>query len=123
MCIGTNLVDLGALSNFWYGFRPREEIYDLLERRRLQHHPLGGNLLQAQVRFDEVRRAFQVPAVRSGVQILGELPETGGLLSRGHLPGRSIQGAAPVRGGSLIAAVDDVGGRTFLLDADGRSQR
>jgi NADH:ubiquinone oxidoreductase subunit D len=25
-CIGTNLVDLGAISNFWYGFRPREEI-------------------------------------------------------------------------------------------------
>jgi NADH-quinone oxidoreductase subunit C/D len=29
--IGTNLVDLGALSNFWYAFRPREEIYELLE--------------------------------------------------------------------------------------------
>ena len=29
VCIGTNLVDLGAISNFWYGFRPREEIYDL----------------------------------------------------------------------------------------------
>jgi NADH dehydrogenase I D subunit len=31
VCIGTNLVDLGAITNFWYTFEPREEIYDLLE--------------------------------------------------------------------------------------------
>ena len=27
VCIGANLVDLGALTNFWYIFQPREEIY------------------------------------------------------------------------------------------------
>ena len=32
VCIGTNLVDMGALTNFWYFFRPREEIYELIER-------------------------------------------------------------------------------------------
>lgn len=32
VCIGTNLVDLGAITNFWYAFRPREEIYGLLEQ-------------------------------------------------------------------------------------------
>ena len=31
VCIGTNLVDIGAITNFWYAFEPREEIYDLLE--------------------------------------------------------------------------------------------
>jgi NADH-quinone oxidoreductase subunit C/D len=31
VCIGTNLVDMGALTNFWYLFRPREEIYGLIE--------------------------------------------------------------------------------------------
>jgi len=31
LCIGTNLVDLGALTNFWYFWKPREEIYDLVE--------------------------------------------------------------------------------------------
>ncbi|MGH9456119.1 MAG: NADH dehydrogenase (quinone) subunit D [Thermoanaerobaculia bacterium] len=31
VCIGTNLVDMGALTNFWYAFQPREEIYGLLE--------------------------------------------------------------------------------------------
>ncbi len=45
VCIGTNLVDLGALSNFWYSFRPREEIYDLLESC------CGGRLTVSYVRI------------------------------------------------------------------------
>src|ERR1051325_910871 len=32
VCIGTNAVDIGALTNFWYFFRAREEIYDLIEQ-------------------------------------------------------------------------------------------
>ncbi len=31
ICIGTNLVDMGALTNFWYLFQPREEIIALAE--------------------------------------------------------------------------------------------
>ena len=31
VCVGTNLVDMGALTNFWYMFQPREEIYGLVE--------------------------------------------------------------------------------------------
>jgi NADH-quinone oxidoreductase subunit C/D len=31
VCIGTNLVDMGALTNFWYFFNPRERIYELIE--------------------------------------------------------------------------------------------
>jgi len=31
VCVGTSLVDLGAITNFWYSFRAREVIYDLLE--------------------------------------------------------------------------------------------
>jgi NADH:ubiquinone oxidoreductase subunit D len=33
VCIGANLVDLGALTNFWYPFQPREEIIALAESR------------------------------------------------------------------------------------------
>jgi NADH-quinone oxidoreductase subunit C/D len=45
--IGTNLVDLGALTSFWYTFRPREEIYDLLEaccgaRLTVSYGRIGG---------------------------------------------------------------------------------
>ncbi len=38
VCIGANAVDIGALTNFWYFFRVREDIYDLLE-------PLCGSRL------------------------------------------------------------------------------
>ena len=31
VCNGSTLVDTGALTNFWYFFQPREEIYGLLE--------------------------------------------------------------------------------------------
>ena len=31
ICIGTNLVDMGALTNYWYLFQPREEIIALAE--------------------------------------------------------------------------------------------
>ena len=27
VCVGTNMVDLGALTNFWYFWKPREEVY------------------------------------------------------------------------------------------------
>lgn len=32
ICVGTNLVDIGALTNFWYLFNVREEVYTILER-------------------------------------------------------------------------------------------
>lgn len=32
VCLGANLVDLGALTNFWYLFNEREKIYTILER-------------------------------------------------------------------------------------------
>ncbi len=54
VCIGTNLVDLGAITNFWYSFRPREEIYDLIESC------CGGRLTVSYVRIGGV--ADDVPA-------------------------------------------------------------
>jgi NADH-quinone oxidoreductase subunit C/D len=47
VCLGANLVDLGALTNFWYYFQPREEIYGLLEacsggRLTVSYARIGG---------------------------------------------------------------------------------
>jgi NADH-quinone oxidoreductase subunit C/D len=47
VCIGANLVDLGALTNFWYFFQVREEIYGLLEscaggRLTVSYSRIGG---------------------------------------------------------------------------------
>jgi NADH-quinone oxidoreductase subunit C/D len=32
VCVGTNIVDIGALTNFWYAFNVREKAYDLIEK-------------------------------------------------------------------------------------------
>lgn len=32
VCVGTNIVDLGALTNFWYTFNVREKVYTLFEK-------------------------------------------------------------------------------------------
>lgn len=47
VCVGTNLVDLGALTNFWYMYNYREKIYDLFEeltgaRMMLNYPRIGG---------------------------------------------------------------------------------
>jgi NADH-quinone oxidoreductase subunit C/D len=47
VCNGTTLVDAGALTNFWYLFQPREEIYGLLEsccgsRLTVSYGRIGG---------------------------------------------------------------------------------
>ncbi len=54
VCLGANLVDLGALTNFWYFFQPREEIYGLLESCS------GGRLTVSYVRVGGL--AHDVPA-------------------------------------------------------------
>lgn len=61
VCAGANLVDLGALSNFWWAFNAREKVYDILERlcgARLTHTytRIGGLAKDAYPGFaDEVR--------------------------------------------------------------------
>ena len=52
VCIGTNLVDLGALTNFWYMYNYRERVYDLYEElcgaRMMVNYPrIGGVSLDA----------------------------------------------------------------------------
>jgi NADH-quinone oxidoreductase subunit C/D len=54
VCIGTNLVDMGALTNFWYLFQPREEIYGLIEAC------CGARLLPSYLRIGGL--AVDVPA-------------------------------------------------------------
>lgn len=52
VCMGTNLVDLGALTNFWYMYNYREKIYDLYEEltgaRMMVNYPrIGGVSMDA----------------------------------------------------------------------------
>jgi NADH dehydrogenase I D subunit len=58
VCLGANLVDLGALTNFWYYYQPREEIYGLLEtcaggRLTVSYARVGGLAHDVPADFDE----------------------------------------------------------------------
>ncbi len=58
VCLGANLVDLGALTNFWYFFQPREEIYGLLEacaggRLTVSYVRVGGLVHDVPADFEE----------------------------------------------------------------------
>lgn len=48
VCVGTNLVDLGGLTNFWYLYGYREKIYDLYEEltgaRMMVNYPRVGGV-------------------------------------------------------------------------------
>jgi NADH-quinone oxidoreductase subunit D/NADH-quinone oxidoreductase subunit C/D len=64
VCVGANLVDLGALTNFWYFFNPREEVYKIWEKlcgARLTNTVtrIGGFYRDAYAGFeDDVKRAL-----------------------------------------------------------------
>ena len=66
VCNGTTLVDVGALTNFWYMFQPREEIYGLLESV-LRRPPDGLRLPH--------RRPAHRPAARLHGALRGSLLE------------------------------------------------
>src|SRR3989338_10837967 len=50
VCIGTNLVDIGALTNFWFFFNMREKIYTLIEK------VTGARLTYAYTRIGGLQR-------------------------------------------------------------------
>ncbi len=63
VAVGTNLVDLGALTNFWYMFRGREEIYSLLEhvsgaRMMVAYGRIGGLMRDVHDGFEDEVRAL-----------------------------------------------------------------
>jgi len=65
VCLGAMLVDVGALTNFWYFFQTREEIYGLLEacaggRLTVSYARIGGLAHDVPADFDEhVRRLLK----------------------------------------------------------------
>jgi NADH dehydrogenase I D subunit len=69
VCIGTNLVDLGAITNFWYAFRPREEIYDLIESC------CGGRLTVSYVRVGGVALDLPADFITKAREVLKSIPK------------------------------------------------
>src|SRR4029079_16305288 len=62
VCIGANLVEMGALTNFWYFFSPREQMCELIEaccgaRLTVSYGRVGGVAQDVPENFIEHARA------------------------------------------------------------------
>ena len=101
VCMGTNLVDLGALTNFWYMFQPREELYALIEEC------CGARLLPSYLRVGGL--AIDVPRdfLRKSQHLIDKLPkyvdDVEKLILRNRIFLARVQGNAPISKEDAIA--------------------
>lgn len=83
VCTGTNVVDIGALTNFWYYFNVREKFYNLIEKL------CGARLTTAYTRIGGVMRDLSPNFKEEMTQYLGELEtaigEVSGLLNKNKI--------------------------------------
>jgi NADH-quinone oxidoreductase subunit C/D len=101
VCIGTNLVDMGALTNFWYLFQPREEILGLVESC------CGARLLPSYTRIGGL--AVDAPAdfLANSQRLIDMLPkfidDVDNLVSRNKIFLDRTRGIAPISAEEAIA--------------------
>lgn len=101
VCIGTNLVDLGALTNFWYAYQAREAIYGLLEaccgaRLTSSYARVGGLSADVPPNFDEWSRSL-FPIIQT------QLDDIDGLVSKNRIAHKRMRGTGIVSRENAIA--------------------
>ena len=101
VCIGTNLVDMGALTNFWYLFQPREEIYGLVEAC------CGARLLPSYLRIGGL--AVDVPPnfLEHSQRLVDMIPkfmnDTDKLVSKNAIFRARVDGVGPISAADAIS--------------------
>src|SRR5512140_778275 len=94
VCIAANLVDIGALTNFWYAYQPREEIYGLLEaccgaRLTVSYGRIGGLSKDVPDNFVEWSRSL-LPKIRD------KIADVDGLISKNKIAWNRLRGTGLV---------------------------
>lgn len=94
VCIGTNAVDVGALTCFWYFFRERENVYDLFEAA------CGARLTTSYTRVGGLFKDLPDGWVEWCRKVLANLPRTlddvEGLLTNNRIWIDRTKGVAPI---------------------------
>lgn len=94
VCIGTNAVDVGALTCFWYFFRERENIYDLFEAA------CGARLTTSYTRVGGLYKDLPEGWVEWCQRVINNLPRTlddvEGLLTTNRIWIDRTRGVAPI---------------------------
>ncbi len=102
VCIGTQLVDIGALTNFWLFFRAREAVYDLFEKL------CGARLTVSLARvgglgFDIPNQAWIDQASKTCEIILDVYKEIDTLVTKNRIFTSRMVGVTPI---SVADAID-----------------
>jgi NADH:ubiquinone oxidoreductase subunit D len=102
VCLGAALVDLGAITNFWYSFEPREEIYDLLEmtagqRMMVSYVRVGG--LSADLPDDFVPAAARCSTIAGCINDLHKLNTNSPIFKQRTIGVSEISGRMRLIGG------------------------
>jgi NADH:ubiquinone oxidoreductase subunit D len=94
VCIGTNAVDIGALTCFWYFFRERENVYDLFEAA------CGARLTTSYTRVGGLYKDLPDGWVEWAKKVVRNLPRTlddvDGLLTNNRIWIDRCKGVAPI---------------------------
>jgi NADH-quinone oxidoreductase subunit C/D len=94
VCIGTNAVDVGALTCFWYFFRERENIYDLFEAA------CGARLTTSYTRVGGLYKDLPDGWVEWCQRVIDNIPRTiddvEGLLTTNRIWIDRTRGVAPI---------------------------
>lgn len=101
VCIGANLVDIGGLTNFWYAYQPREEIYSLLEaccgaRLTSSYARIGGLSNDVPANFVEWSRSL-LSKIQTG------LDDVDCLVTKNRIAVRRLRGTGVVSRESALA--------------------
>ncbi|MCC6130490.1 MAG: NADH-quinone oxidoreductase subunit D [Acidobacteria bacterium] len=101
VCVGTNLVDLGALTNFWYAYQAREQIYSLLEaccgaRLTSSYARIGGLSNDVPANFADWCRTLCR-------EIEDELKEIDGLITKNRIAHKRMRGTGYISKADAIA--------------------
>ena len=67
VCVGTNLVDMGALTNYWYTFNVRERVYDIFDKLT------GARLTNSYGRIGGLARDFYPGCEADVLRVLVEI--------------------------------------------------
>ncbi len=94
LCVGASLVDLGALTNFWYTFREREQIYDLFEE--VCGSRLTTTLTRVGGLFRDVKPGYE-KRVREKTKRLAEaVDDVDNLITKNRIAIDRMRGVGPI---------------------------
>lgn len=83
VCVGTNLVDIGALTNFWFFFNMREKIYNVVEKIS------GARLTYAYTRIGglarDVYNGFEGDVKKLAHEVEGAVKDVTGLVQNNRI--------------------------------------